>query len=69
MHSPRSPSLNRESPFQSSLLHSEHLDSRRREKTNKFRDSPVATIASFFPLSTFIRKHWLLQTSCCPTFE
>jgi hypothetical protein len=56
MESPRSPSLNRRSPLalQSSLLHSEHLDSRRMEKTSKFPDSAVATIASVFSLSTFL---------------
>jgi hypothetical protein len=42
--------LNRKSPFQSSLLHSEHLDSRRMEKTNKSRDSAVVTIASLFSI-------------------
>jgi len=61
--------LNRKSPFQSSLLHSEHLDSRRMEKTNKSRDSAVVAIASLFSLYTFIRVHQLLQTSCCLTFE
>src|SRR5262249_1371590 len=48
MHSPRSPSLNRKSPFHNSLLHSEHFDSRRIEKTNKSRDTDVVMFVSSF---------------------
>src|SRR5207302_10633046 len=62
MQSPRSPSLNRNSPLHSSLLHSEHLDSRTREKTINSRDLPSASNLSRLP---FMPRPVPIETSIC----